>query len=450
MNDERAHDALALAERALAHALREGATEAEALVMSEDAALTRFANSQIHQNVAETNVLVNLRFVLGKRVGVASSGRTDDEGLRRLAANAAAIARVVEELEDWAGLPEPTSIEDLPAAYAPGTADASPELRAEGVRAVIAAADRAGVTAYGSFSTGTETTAVANSKGIRAGGTRTVAQLLTVSMGPDGGTGYAEEAAVDAMRIDAAAIGRESAEKARATANAVAIDAGEYPVVLEEYAVIDLLDMLGYLGFSALAVQEERSFVEIGKRVGSDLVTIVDDGRDPAGLPMAFDYEGVAKQRVPLLDAGVCRGVVHDAQTAARDGVRSTGHGLPAPNPYGPFPLNQVMAAGTTPREDLIAGLDRGLLVTRFHYTNPVHPKLAIVTGMTRDGTFLVEGGRIVGPVRNLRYTQSYLDAVAGTVAVARERKTLKGFLGAAVVPAVRIDAWTFTGTTEH
>ena len=291
---------------------------------------------------------------------------------------------------------------------------------------------------------------MANSKGIRAGGTRTVAQLLTVSMGPDGGTGYAEEAAVDATRIDAAAIGRESAEKARATANAVAIDAGEYPVVLEEYAVIDLLDMLGYLGFSALAVQEERSFVEIGKRVGSDLVTIVDDGRDPAGLPMAFDYEGVAKQRVPLLDAGVCRGVVHDAQTAARDGVRSTGHGLPAPNPYGPFPLNQVMAAGTTPREDLIAGLDRGLLVTRFHYTNPVHPKLAIVTGMTRDGTFLVEGGRIVGPVRNLRYTQSYLDAVAGTVAVARERKTLKGFLGAAVVPAVRIDAWTFTGTTEH
>lgn len=450
MNDERAHDALALAERALAHALREGATEAEALVMSEDAALTRFANSQIHQNVAETNVLVNLRFVLGKRVGVASSGRTDDEGLRRLAASAAAIARVVEELEDWGGLPEPTPIEDLPAAYAPGTADASPELRAEGVRAVIAAADRAGVTAYGSFSTGTETTAVANSKGIRAGGTRTVAQLLTVSMGPDGGTGYAEEAAVDATRIDAAALGRESAEKARATANAVAIEAGEYPVVLEEYAVIDLLDMLGYLGFSALAVQEERSFVEIGKRVGSDLVTIVDDGRDPAGLPMAFDYEGVAKQRVPLLDAGVCRGVVHDAQTAARDGVTSTGHGLPAPNTYGPFPLNQVMTAGTTPREDLIAGLDRGLLVTRFHYTNPVHPKLAIVTGMTRDGTFLVEGGRIVGPVRNLRYTQSYLDAVAGTVAVARERKTLKGFLGAAVVPAVRIDAWTFTGTTEH
>ena len=108
------------------------------------------------------------------------------------------------------------------------------------------------------------------------------------------------------------------------------------------------------------------------------------------------------------------------------------------------------MEAGTTPRQDLIAGLERGLLVTRFHYTNPVHPKLAIVTGMTRDGTVLVEGGRIVGPVRNLRFTQSYLDAMAGVVAVARERKTLKGFLGGVVVPALRLEGWTFTGTTEH
>jgi PmbA protein len=450
VNDERAHDALALAERALAFAEAAGSTEAEALVLAEDAALTRFANSQIHQNVAETNALVNLRFVVGKRVGVASTGRTDDEGLRRLAEHAAAIAGVVEELEDWGGLPAATPIEEVVAAYAPATAAASPELRAEGVRQVIAAADAAGVTAYGSFSTGIETTAVANSRGIRAGGSRTVAQLLTVSMGPGGGSGYAEQASVDATAIDAPAIGREAADKARATADAVAIEAGDYPVVLEEYAVVDLLDMLGYLGFSALAVQEERSFVEVGRRVGSELVTVVDDGRDPAGLPMAFDYEGVAKQRVPLLEAGVCQGVVYDAQTAARDGVTSTGHGLPAPNSYGPFPLNMVMTPGTASREELIGGLDRGLLVTRFHYTNPVHPKLAIVTGMTRDGTFLVEGGRIVGPVRNLRYTQSYLDAVAGTVAVARERKTLKGFLGGVVVPAVRIDGWTFTGTTEH
>jgi PmbA protein len=145
----------------------------------------------------------------------------------------------------------------------------------------------------------------------------------------------------------------------------------------------------------------------------------------------------------------VCRNVVFDSQTAARAGRASTGHGLPAPNPWGPFPLHAVMAPGTMSRDELIGGVDRGLLVTRFHYTNVVHPKLAIITGMTRDGTFLVEGGRIVGPVRNLRFTQSYLDALAGVSAVSSSRKTVKGFLGAAVVPALRIDGWTFTGVTE-
>jgi PmbA protein len=441
---------LALAERALAYAESAGATEAEALVAADDARLTRFANSEIHQNVAESDAEINLRFVVGRRVGVASSNRVDDEGLRRLAETAGAIARNSAELEDWGGLPEPTPIEEIPASFAAATADATPELRAEGVRAVIAAADAAGVISYGSFSTSTDVIAVANSKGIRAAQRRTTSQLLTVAMAADGGSGYAESAAVDVSSIDAAAIGREAADKARSTANPVSVDPGDWPVVLEEYAVVDLLDMLGYLGFSALAVQEERSFVEIGKRIGSDLVSIVDDARDPAGLPMAFDYEGVAKQRVPLLDGGVCRGVVYDSQTAARDGQRSTGHGLPAPNPWGPFPLNMVMAPGSESREDLIAGLDRGLLVTRFHYTNPVHPKLAIITGMTRDGTFLVEDGRIVGPVRNLRFTQSYLDALACTVGIARDRKTLKGFLGGVVVPAIRLEGWTFTGTTEH
>ena len=176
-------------------------------------------------------------------------------------------------------------------------------------------------------------------------------------------------------------------------------------------------------------------------------MTIVDDGYDPAGLPLSFDFEGVAKQRVALVEARhLPRRRVRRADRGARrrrlDRPRPAG-----PEPVGPVPAQHAHGGRRRRRAtSLIGGLDRGLLVTRFHYTNPVHPKLAIVTGMTRDGTFLVEGGRIVGPVRNLRYTQSYLDALAGTVAVARERKTLKGFLGGVVVPAVRIDGWTFTG----
>jgi len=450
LNGRTPADILALAERVLRFAGTESPTEVEVMAMADEGSLTRFANSEIHQNVAESNVQVNLRFVIGKRVGVASTNRFDDEGLRRLAERAAAIARNSEELEDWGGLPEPTPISDVPDGYAEATAGATPELRAEGVRAVIAAADTAGVVSYGSFSTATETLGIANSKGVRASQRRTVSQLLTVAMAPDGGSGYAESAAVDVTGIDAAEIGRQAAEKARATGNPIAVDPGEWPVVLEEYAVVDLLSMLGYMGFSALAVQEERSFSEPGRRVGSDLVSIVDDGHDPETLPMAFDYEGVAKERVSLIDHGLCRDVVFDAQTAARAGRASTGHGLPAPNPYGPFPLNMAMAAGETPRDELVRGLDRGLLVTRFHYTNPVHPKLAIVTGMTRDGTFYVEDGRIVGPVRNLRFTQSYLEALAATSAVSRERRTLKGDFGGVLVPAIRVDSWNFTGATEH
>ncbi len=440
--------ALRLAEVIVRQAEAAGAGEAEALVVAGDAALTRFANSEIHQNVASSEVFVNLRFVQGRRVGVASSGRVDPEGIRALVERAAAITANVEELEDWAGLPEASAAEPLAAAWSDGTATASPELRAEGARAVIAAADEAGVTAFGSFSTEAEAIAVATSKGVRAAERRTSSQLLTVTMGPDNGTGYAEQAAVDATLIDASAIGREAAERARASANPVDIAPGDYPVVLLHYAVVDLVDMLGYLGFSALAVAEDRSFWEPGRRVASPLVTLTDDARDPAGVPMGFDAEGVPKQRLSMLEAGVCRDLAYDAQTAARAGRASTGHGLPAPNTYGPFPTNMVMAAGDTPMDELVGGLDRGLLVTRFHYTNPVHSKKVIITGMTRDGTFLVEGGEVVGPVRNLRFTMSYLDALANVEAVSRERRCLRGFLGASVVPSLRLSSFSFTGAT--
>jgi predicted Zn-dependent protease len=445
-------EGLGLAEEVLRRAGAAGATDAEVLVLGTDLALTRFANNEIHQNVAETDIAVNLRFVDGRRQGVASTGRTDDESLGRLVDTAATITRASAELADGVALPsgDGSMVAEHPTAWATATATADPELRAAGVRTVIGAAEAVKATASGSFSTSMERVTVANTRGIRADGERSRARLLTVMMSGDGGTGYAESCAVDVDDIDPTAIGAEAAERTKASADPVAVEPGDYPVVLLEYAVVDVLDMLGYLGFSALAVQEDRSFVELGRRVGSPLVSIRDDGSDPAGLPMAFDYEGAPKTVVPLVEAGVCSGVVYDAATAAREGRATTGHGLPAPNPWGPFPLNMHMAAGGTSRDELIGGLDRGLLVTRFHYTNPVQSKRAVVTGMTRDGTFLVEDGRVVAPVRNLRYTHSYVDALAQVSAVGNERRCLEGFLGAVVVPAIRIDAWTFTSATEH
>ena len=288
-------DALRLAERVIEAAQAAGADEAEALVVGSESALTRFANSEIHQNVASAEVYVNLRFVKGCRIGVANTGRMDAEGIRSLVERASTIAANVNELEDWPGLPSAPAPAPLPEAYSARTAEASPELRAEGARAVIAAADEAGVTAFGSFSQDAEAVAVATTTGIRAAERRTTSQLLTVTMGPDKGTGYAEQCAVDATTIDAAAIGREAAELARASANPVELEPGDYPVVLTSYAVVDVLDMLGYLGFTALAVQEDRSFWEAGRRVGSPLVSVVDDGRDPAGLPDRVRRRGRAE-----------------------------------------------------------------------------------------------------------------------------------------------------------
>jgi PmbA protein len=442
--------ALGLAERALAFAEEQGPDQAEVLYLGEDSALTRFANSEIHQNVAETNATINVRMVFGTRVGVANTNRLDDDGLRSIAKAAADLSRLQAENPDFRSLPEAVPIVPVDGAFSAATATSTPELRASGARALIGATEALGVRAFGSFSTSVDTIAVATSLGIRAHQTSTRAHVTTVAMGDDGEAGWAESVAVSVDDVDPEAVGREAAEKAVRSRRAAALEPGDYPVVLEPYAVSDLVESVAYLGFSALAVQEERSFYERGKRIGAPLVSIWDDGHDASGLPLAFDFEGVAKERVDLIRDGEAVDIVYDSLTAGREGKRSTGHALPAPNPWGPFAINIIMAGGDATAEELVHGLDSGLLVTRFHYTNVVHPKRAIITGMTRDGTFLVKDGEIVGPVRNLRFTQSYLDALAGVEAVSRERKLLRGYFTSLLVPSVRIGAFTFTGATEH
>ncbi len=448
---ERANGA-EIAARVVSMALEAGATQAEAVVIDGSSALTRFANNEMHQNVAEDDTVVSLRFIEGQRIGVASANRHDDESLRRLARSAGETARLQPVQEWFESLPEPSPTPPREGAWARSTAEADPDLRADAAAAVIAAAQSVGAAAFGLVETGAETTSVVNSLGIDVSESRSRGQVLTVMMGPGGGSGYAEQVAVDIEAIDASAIGREAAERTAAMRDPIELPAGDYPVVLDSYAAMDVALWLGLVGFGAQDVQEQLSFYEPGKVVASPLISLADDGSDPAGAPASFDYEGVAKQRVPLIEKGICREVVHDSKTAAREGRRSTGHALPAPNPWGPYPLNLSMAPGETPREELIGGLERGLLVTRFHYTNAVHPKQVKITGMTKDGLFLVENGQITAPVRNLRFTQSYLDALAAVEAVSIERRSVDGdgYLGTIVVPALRIGSFTFTGATEH
>jgi predicted Zn-dependent protease len=452
MSEPAPPDGRDIGRRVVSMALEAGASQAEAVVIARRSALTRFANNELHQSVAEDDTVVSLRFVDGQRIGVASDNRHDDAALRELAGVAGQIARLQPEQAWFESLPGPGPVPLVDGAWAETTATAGPERRAEAAAAVIAAAAGVDARAYGLVETGEQTITVVNSLGIEVSEPRSRSQVLTVMLGPGEGSGYAERVAVDIDALDASAIGHEAAERTAAMRDPVELPAGDYPVVLDSYATMDIAMWLGLVGFNAQEVQEQQSFYERGKVVASPLVSLADDGQDRDGAPASFDYEGVAKRRVPLLEAGVCAEVVHDSKTATRAGVASTGHALPAPNPWGPQTFNLSMAAGDTTRDELIGGLGRGLLVTRFHYTSVVQPKSVLVTGMTKDGLFLVEDGRISAPVRNLRFTQGYLDALAAVEAVGRERRAVDGdgYLGTIVVPALRIGSFAFTGATEH
>jgi PmbA protein len=440
----------ALLDRALAHSTAE---QTEALVIAQDLALTRFATNRIHQNVREHDANLQVRVIDHDRIGVASTNRLDEDGIRDVVVRAAAIAARSAPNPRAAVLPEPNGrTHDPDLGYVAVTADATPERRAEGARAVIAAGEAQGLQASGSFSTSTMTIAVANSLGIRARHRSSKATLLTVMM--DGfasgaASGYAHAGSPDVGEIDAEGLGIEAATKGDTMRGAQALEPGEYEVILEEYAVAGLLEYLSYIGFGGLAHEEGRSFMELGKQLMADTVSIWDDGADADGMPSPIDFEGVARERVELISDGVARAVVHDAATGSRAGTGSTGHALPAPNLLGPIAVNLFMAPGSVPRDELIGGVKRGIWVTRFHYINPVHPKKAILTGMTKDGTFLIEDGRLARPLLNFRFTQSIPEAFSDVRAASRETKLLPGeFLGASRAPALHLGSFNFTGVT--
>lgn len=423
------------------------ADQTEVLVLAEDSRLTRFANSQIHQNVSESDAQVRVRVVVGKKIGVATTNDLSTEGIKKVVDSAMTIARFQQDNPDFVSLPGPAPLAHVNS-YVARTAQASPELRAQGVGAICKKCRDAGVIGSGAFKTRETELAVANSLGVYAYDHSTLADLNTVVMA-DSGSGYAEAAALDVADLDVEAMADEAVRKALRSRNPISIEPGTYTVILEEYAVQDMLNFLAYLGFSATAVQEGRSFMKLGQKIVGENISIWDDGLDPAGVPAPFDFEGVPKARLSLIERGVARAVVYDSYAAGKEGKQSTGHALPAPNTMGPLPLNLFMATGQHSKEQMLASTKKGIWVTRFHYTRPVHPLNVIVTGMTRDGTFLIENGELTKPLRNLRFTQGYLEALSNVEMLGATAKTLSGFFGATRQPALEIGAFTFTGVTE-
>jgi predicted Zn-dependent protease len=269
----------------------------------------------------------------------------------------------------------------------------------------------------------------------------------------DSGSGYASAASPDVRDLDPEGLARQAVDKAIRGRNPIGLQPGAYTVLLEEYAVDDLLDFFGTLSFNALAVQEDRSFMKgrLGEKVMDSQISLWDDALSPDTFAVPFDYEGVPTQPVTFVENGVARAVVYDSYTAGKEGRGSTGHSLPAPNTWGPMPLHMFLRAGQASREEMIRSVDRGVLVTRFWYTRTVHPMRVAVTGMTRDGTFLIEHGEVTQPLKNMRFTTSYLDALNHVRAIGRETKLFRSeWAGASTrVPALLLDGFEFTGVTQ-
>ena len=424
------------------------ADQAEVLIYGGTSALTRFANNYIHQNVQESDTNVRVRAVLGKKIGVAATDSVSDDALRAVARRAVELAKLQQDNENFVSLPGKTAVATVDA-YLERTATCSAERRAEVVGSVCSEAARAGLVAAGAFRSGESEIAVMNSLGVWAYHRDATADINTVVMA-ETSSGHAERWTLDVDEVDGAGIAAEAIDKCRRSAGPHHLEPGAYDVILEEYAVADILDYFAYLSFGAQAFLEKRSFMSgrLGEKLMGENVSIWDDGASTLAFPSPFDAEGVARQRVDFIKNGIAHDVVWDSYTGATAGHPSTGHALPAGETFGPIPGNMFLGTGDSSKEEMLASTKRGIWVSRFWYTRPVHPLNVVLTGMTRDGTFLIEDGRIVAPVHNLRFTQSYLEAMNQVEMIGRESRLLPSFGGSCRVPALKIRAWNFTGAT--
>ena len=444
--------ALDLAERAWRAA---EADEADALAHMEQSGFARFASSEVHQPTLIRDETLTLRVVRDGKVGCAVTNRTDDEGLREAARRAAEAADSAPADPEYAGLQPPAEV-PLVEGFDEETAALTPEAQAAAAVAALEAAPDYGL--YGYFTSGLTEVALSSSTGHAVSQTTTDASVLVIAASDDE-SGYAEATSWRAGELDPAAVAREASEKAGRTKGAVELEPGTHAAVLEPYAFSELLWYFGFTSLGALAFLEGRSYVSgrLGEELFHETFTLVDDGIDPRGLPKSFDLEGAPKQRVALVEDGIAKDVVWDRRTAKRagDGRSSTGHGLSAPaQGFGPLPLNLSVAGGDATRDELVGRVGEGIYVTRLHYLGVVDPREGIITGMTRDGTFRIEGGKVTKPLVNLRFTTSFPKLVEKLVGLGSDVELVnrsdfydERYPFGTLVPTVATEAFTIVGT---
>ena len=442
--------ALELAERACRAA---SADEADAVVHRERSGFARFAASRVHQPTLVEDLSVTLRVVRDGRIGIVTTNRSDDESLRDAARRAEAAAASARADPAFPGLAAP---EPVPAVegYDEETAALEPAEQAERAWAAIEGAPRHDL--FGYYTSGVSELAVASTTGVAVSQAMTDVAVVALAAG-DGESGYADASAWRAGDVVPGAVAGEAAQKATRTRKATEVEPGTHRAVLEPYAFAELVSLFGFTSLASLAFTEGRSFLSgrIGEKIFDERLTIVDDGLDPASLPKAFDFEGVPKRRVALVENGVARDVAWDRRTARRAGRESTGHSLASPEQrHGGIAFNLAVEPGAASAENLVAAVEDGIYVTRLHYVNVVDEREGIFTGMTRDGTFLVEGGRVTRPLVNLRFTTSFPALAEGLLELGSERKLVnqsdfydERYPNAAHVPGAATARFTVVGT---
>jgi PmbA protein len=425
-----------------------GVRETEALFALHRDALTRFANNTIHQNVAEQAQWLSVRVVVDHRTARATTNRFDSDSIRSAVEQAIALARAAAPDPDLLPMAQPAPADEIPRIDA-GTAEATPEDRARAVASAIRLIEGAGQTAAGIYSTGQTAEAILNSNGVAEWHNETMSQFSITAMADDS-SGWAKASATTRNAFDPVELARTASKKAAMSQDPREIAAGRYTVILEPAAVLDLVGQI-FGDFSATAMYDKRSFLtdRVGVKLFGDNIDMYDDVRHPLQSGVPFDGEGVPRRKLLLVENGVPRQLAYSRASAQRDGVEPTGHGFPLPNEIGEAPVNIVIAGGGTSIEEMIASTARGILVTRLWYIREVDPYEKIMTGMTRDGTFLIEDGRIVRGLRNFRFNQGIIEMLNNVEMLSQAVRASGEEAFDMVVPAMKVRDFHFTEVTR-
>jgi PmbA protein len=421
-------------------------TEVEIGVVSD--ALTRFANNTIHQNVAEQVLNVSVRTVFDGCTARATTNKTDDESLRRAVTASATLARSRPRSPDLLPMPGPQKYEKV-GRYFENTAHATPADRARAVARVAQMAEKAKQTAAGIFSTGVTQSAIANTKGLFASHRQTRAECSITILESDS-SGWAKANSPDLAAIDPLALAKSASEKSAASRNPTEAAPGRWTVILEPSAVLDLAGFL-YYDFAGTAVSDQRSCFNkrMGKKILGNNITIHDDVFHPLQSGAPWDGEGIPRQKILLLDKGVPKNLVYARSTAKKMKAKPTGHGLSLPNDMGEAPMNLVFSGGDSSVDEMIRSTDRGILVTRVWYIRDVDPYEKVLTGMTRDGTFLVQDGRIAGGIRNFRFNQSMIEMLSNVEMLGVPVRAAGEESFEMVVPPMKVRNFNFSEVTK-